>query len=143
MARGIPAEVIRHFKAIPLFSGLSQKELRAVVQLATEVDEPAGTTLIREGDQGEELFVLVSGAARVSRKGRSVGELGPGDFFGELAMLTHAPRNATIVTTSDARLFIVSSRDFRRLIEGNSRMAVAMLSAVATRLRQAERSVLS
>src|SRR2546423_15459308 len=143
MARGIPAEVIRHFKAIPLFSGLSQKELRSVVQLAAEVDEPAGTTLIREGDQGEELFVLVSGAARVSRKGRSVGELGPGDFFGELAMLTHAPRNATIVTASDARLFIVSSRDFKRLVEGNSRMAVAMLSAVATRLRNAERSVLS
>ena len=143
MARGIPADVIRHFQAIPLFAGLSQKELRAVVQLASEVDEPAGTTLIQEGDRGEELFVLASGTARVSRKGRTIGQIGTGDFFGELAMLTHAPRNATIVTTSPVRLFVVGARDFRRMVEGNSRLAVAMLSAVATRLRETERSVLS
>src|SRR2546421_9652094 len=134
MARGIPGEVIRYFRAIPLFGSLSQKELRTVVQAASEVDEPAGKVLAREGESGREMFVLVRGSARVSRGGRALRDLGPGDFFGELAVLTRGARSATVTTTSEVRLFVLGPKEFERVAGQNSKIAVGMLSAVATPL---------
>src|SRR5204863_68808 len=67
MARGIPAKVLQYFRRVPLFSDLSKRGLRRVVQAASEIDEPAGTILVREGDTGRELYVLTEGSARVSR----------------------------------------------------------------------------
>ncbi len=142
MARGIPGEVIRYFRAVPLFGALSQRELRTVVQAASEVDEPAGKVLAKEGEEGREMFVLIRGTARVSRAGRKMRDLGPGDFFGELAMLTRGTRSATVTATSDVRLFVLGPQEFERVAGENSKIAVGMLAAVATRLRDAERSAL-
>ena len=69
MARGIPAEVLEHFRGVPLFAGLSKAGLRAVVQAATEVDVAAGTTIVREGQTDRFLYVIVSGSAAVTQKG--------------------------------------------------------------------------
>lgn len=142
MARGIPAEVIRQFRSIPLFASLSRRELRVVVQAAAEIDEPAGTTLVREGDEGREMYVLVSGTARVTRGGRKIRDLGPGEFFGELAFVSRAPRTATVTTTSNARLFVLGPREFSVAVRQDPKIAVGMLTVVAERLRETERSSL-
>jgi CRP-like cAMP-binding protein len=141
MPRGIPSNVLRYFKRVPLFGDLSRQGLRRVVQAASEIDEPAGTVLVREGDLGRELFVLVSGSARVSRKGRRLAEMGPGDFFGELAFLSHAERTATVTATSDSRLLILGPRELEVLISREPRIGIKMLSVVAKRLRETESSV--
>ncbi|MFN2590755.1 MAG: cyclic nucleotide-binding domain-containing protein [Actinomycetota bacterium] len=141
MPRGIPSSVVRYFQRVPLFSDLSKRGVRRVVQAATEIDEPEGTVLVREGDLGRELYVLVSGSARVSRKGRRIAEMGPGDFFGELAFLSHAPRTATVTATSDSRLMILGPRELEVLLRAEPRIGIKMLDVVARRLREVESAV--
>jgi len=124
-----------------LFSDLSKRGLRRVVQAASEIDEPSGTVLVREGDMGRELYVLVDGSARVSRNNRRLRELGPGDFFGELAFLSHAPRTATVTATADSRLMILGPRELEVLLVQEPRIGVKMLGVVAKRLRETESSI--
>jgi CRP/FNR family cyclic AMP-dependent transcriptional regulator len=140
MPRGIPSSVIRYFERVPLFSDLSKRGLRRVVRAASEIDEPEGTVLVREGDLGREMYVLVDGYARVTRKNRKVAEMGPGDFFGELAFLSHAPRSATVTATSPVRLMILGSRELEALIHEEPQIGTKMLGTVAKRLREVESS---
>jgi CRP-like cAMP-binding protein len=112
---------IEHLAQVPLFSACSQDELRKLSRRTTDIPIAAGHTLVKEGERGLEFFVIVSGRAKVSRKGRKVGELGPGDFFGELAALDwgadyHYPRLATVVAATDLRLAKVSAATLRSLM---------------------------
>jgi CRP-like cAMP-binding protein len=141
MARGIPSNVLAYFKRIPLFSNVSKRGLRRAVQSATEIDEPEGTVLVREGDTGRELYVIVGGRAAVTRKGRKLTELGPGDFFGELAFLSHAQRTATVTATSEVRLMILGPRELEILLEHEPPIGLRMLEVVAQRLREVERAI--
>lgn len=141
MARGIPSKVLAYFKRIPLFSNVSKRGLRRAVQSATEIDEPAGTVLVREGDTGRELYVIVGGRAAVTRKGRKLTELGPGDFFGELAFLSHAQRTATVTATTEVRLMIMGPRELEILLESEPPIGLRMLEVVAQRLREVERAI--
>lgn len=124
-------ELLKH---VPLFSGCSKKELGQVARVADEIDFRAGKTLIREGTAGREFFVLVDGTAEIRRKGRKIDSAGPGDFFGEMALLSDQPRNATVVTTSPVDTLVVTARNFRSLIETNPLMALKVMRAVADRL---------
>jgi CRP-like cAMP-binding protein len=141
MARGIPSKVLAYFKRIPLFSNVSKRGLRRAVQAATEIDEPPGTVLVREGDTGRELYVIVGGRAAVTRKGRKLTELGPGDFFGELAFLSHAQRTATVTATTEVRLMIMGPRELEILLESEPPIGLRMLEVVAQRLREVERAI--
>jgi CRP/FNR family transcriptional regulator, cyclic AMP receptor protein len=143
MTRGIPADVIRHFQAIPLFSSLSKAGLRSVIQAGGEIDRPAGSTLVREGDDTHEMAVLVSGSARVTRRGRKLRDLGPGDFFGEIAFLTRAERTATVTASTDVRLIVLGARELEGVVKQEPRIAVQMLASVASRMRETERSRLA
>ena len=139
MAR-IPREVVEHFAGIPLFRDVSKKGLRAIVSAADELDVPAGRTVVREGEHGEEMYVLISGAARVSRKGRTLGTIGPGGFFGEMALLSRAPRNATVTVTEDARLMLLTPSRFHVILDNEPTIARCVMSVMADRLRESERS---
>jgi len=121
-------------KHVPLFSGCSKKELAQVARLADEIDLPAGKTLIKEGSPGREFFVLVDGTAEIQRKGKKIDSAGPGDFFGEMALLSDQPRNATVVTTSPVDALVVTARNFGALIESNPLIALKVMRAVAERL---------
>jgi len=121
-------------KHVPLFSGCSKKELAQVARLADEIDLPAGKTLIKEGSPGREFFVLVDGTAEIQRKGTKIDSAGPGDFFGEMALLSDQPRNATVVTTSPVDALVVTARNFGALIESNPLIALKVMRAVAERL---------
>jgi len=124
-------ELLKH---VPLFAGCSTKELGEVARIADEIDLRAGKTLIREGSPGREFFVLVEGTAEIKRKGRKIDSAGPGDFFGEMALLSDQPRNATVVTTSPVDALVVTARNFRTLVETNPLIALKVMRAVADRL---------
>lgn len=121
-------------KHVPLFSGCSKKELGQVARVADEIDLRAGKTLIKEGTPGREFFVLVDGTAEIRRKGKKIDSAGPGDFFGEIALLSDQPRNATVVTTSPVDALVVTARNFRMLIEDHPLIALKVMRAVADRL---------
>lgn len=139
MRRGIPSKVIAAFKRIPLFAALSKRGLRAVVQEATELDIPAGKTVVREGDTGRHLYVILEGRASVARRGRRIGELASGEFFGELALLDHRPRSATVTAVSDMRVLVLGPQKLDVLIEREPAMARRMLQEMAKRVRTDER----
>ena len=121
-------------KRVPLFSSASKQELAEIASIADEIDLPEGKVLITEGDAGREFFVLVDGTADVARGGKKVATLGPGDFFGEIALISKTPRNATITTTSPVRALVITDRAFRQLLERWPDIAVGVLTALAERL---------
>src|SRR4029077_19012069 len=102
--------------------------------VADQIDFKPGKTLIREGEPGREFFVMVDGSAQISRKGEPIDTAGPGDFFGEMALLSDQPRNATVITTSAVDALVVTARSFRTLIETNPLIALKVMRAVAERL---------
>ena len=122
-------------KGVPLFAGASKAQLAEIAGIADEVDLPAGKTLIKEGDSGREFFVLIDGTADVSQGGKQIGRMmGPGDFFGEIALISKAPRTATVTTTTGVRALVVTDRAFRQLLEHSPDIAVVVLTARAERL---------
>ena len=122
-------------KGVPLFAGASKAELAEIAAIADEVDLPAGKTLIAEGDSGREFFVLIDGTADVTQGGEQIGRImGPGDFFGEIALISKAPRTATIVTASPVRALVITDRAFRHLLDHAPSIQIAVLTALAERL---------
>jgi CRP/FNR family cyclic AMP-dependent transcriptional regulator len=125
---------IELLKRVPLFAGCSKKELAHIAMVADEIDFRSGKRLIREGELGREFFILVDGTAEISRKGKPIDTAGPGDFFGEMALLADQPRNATVTTTSAVDALVVTARSFRDLIGDNPLIALKVMRAVAERL---------
>ena len=121
-------------KGVPLFSAASKQELAEIASIADEIDLPEGKVLIREGDSGREFFVLIEGAADVERGGKKVASIGPGDFFGEISLISKTPRNATITTTSPVRALVITDRAFRQLLDHSPAIAVGVLTALAERV---------
>ena len=121
-------------RAVPLFADLSKRELESVAALADELDLPAGRELTKEGTRGGEFIVIVEGAADVRRRGRQVNTLSSGDFLGEIALVTGAPRTATVKTTAPSRLLVLTSAQFRRLLRDTPSLQLKVLDAIARRL---------
>ena len=121
-------------KRVPLFSSASKHELEEIASTADEIDLPEGKTLIKEGDTGREFFVLIDGNAEVERGGKKVASIGPGDFFGEISLISKTPRNATITTTSPVRALVITDRAFRTLLDHAPQIQIAVLTALAERL---------
>src|SRR5947209_6092580 len=140
MPRGIPSSVIDHFRAIPLFSSASKKGIRALIQASSEVDVRAGRLLVREGGFDRDLFVITRGEAGVTRGGRRIATLGPGDFFGEMALLARGPRMATVTAATDMRVVVLGPRQMEEVIQREPSLAKPMLEAMARRIRRNERT---
>jgi CRP-like cAMP-binding protein len=121
---------------VPFFSAMSKKELAAVAQQTDEIEVPAGKVLAREGDFGDEFFVIDDGTAEVTRGGERIAELGPGDFFGELALLDAERRNATVTATSPMRLIVMTRPSFRALDRSSPKIHETVASAIAERRAQ-------
>ena len=121
-------------KGVPLFASASKQELAEIASIADEIDLPEGKVLIKEGDTGREFFVLVDGTAEIARGGKKVAAIGPGDFFGEIALIAKTPRNATITTTSPVRALVITDRAFRQLLDHAPQIQIGVLTALAERL---------
>jgi CRP-like cAMP-binding protein len=126
---------IEFLKDVPLFSHCSKKQLASIASIADLSDFPAGTLLIREGESGHDFMVIVEGAVDVRRKGRKINELGPGDFIGEMALIAAAPRNATVTTTQDSWLLVVTERQFWELLEQSPQLKTSVIKAMGERLQ--------
>ena len=129
---------IELLKNVPLFSSCSRAELRALALVADELDLRDGRVLVREDRPGREFFVLVDGTVRVTRKGRKLNQLGPGSWFGEIALITNAPRTATVTATSPIRVLVITDRAFRQVVEEIPGIAIKVLGCVGERLARDE-----
>ena len=119
-----------------LFSGLSKKERKAVARLLTPVNVVQGTVFAREGDVGREAILIASGTASVERDGNKVATLGPGEFFGELALLTGAPRVAMVTAETDMVVAALSRQEFASLLDASPDVAQKILVDALRRLQQ-------
>jgi CRP-like cAMP-binding protein len=118
---------------VPLFSECSNAELSRIASVADEVSFRPDRTLITEGARGREFIVVLDGTVEVRRKGRKI-PLKGGDFFGEMALLTDKPRNATVTTTSDVRALVITDRAFQSLLRDNPQIQRKVLAALAARI---------
>lgn len=130
-------EAVELLSNVPLFSELSKKELQSFASAAKEVRHRPGAVLAREGDSGLGFFLIVEGTAAVSIGGKPRGKMGPGDFFGEIALLEGGPRTATVTAETPIRVIGLTQWVFRRIVEQNPSVAMKMLKVMASRLRTA------
>jgi CRP/FNR family cyclic AMP-dependent transcriptional regulator len=120
--------------SVPLFQHCSKHDLQQIASAADEIDLPAGKLLTREGDRGREFFVLVDGTAEVRKDGELIRTLGPGDFLGEIALISREPRTATVTTTSDVQALVITDQAFASLLDHMPSVEKAVLEALADRL---------
>ncbi len=119
---------------VPLFQGLSKKHLRALARVTEDVAVEAGTILCREGRLGREFFVIVDGMAEVTKGGERLAMRGPGEFFGEIALVTTTTRTATVTAKTPLRCFILMRGDFRIVLDENPTVERKVMQALAERL---------
>jgi len=124
---------------VPLFADLPKKHLRRLAREADELTFAPGDQIVREGSLGETLFVVMEGRAKVTRNGRRVGEVLPGDFFGELSTIDGGPRTASITTVTPVRVVRLFRRTLRKLLEDEPQLTIKILDGIVRRIRQVER----
>ncbi len=112
--------------------------LRPSYRHPAEIPAPEGHDLVREGAPGLEFYLVVDGHAKVTRRGRKVGELGPGSFFGELAVLVDRPRNATVTALGPMEVIVLTRREFTAALEEAPRLSRKIMTGMAARLADAD-----
>jgi CRP-like cAMP-binding protein len=134
------ASLADELKRVPLFSGLSQRQLKGLARGFREREVKSGTAVMREGEKGGiSFFVIADGTATVSVDGNQVGQLGPGDYFGELALISEEVRTATVTADGPMRCLVMGFWDFRRFAKQNPDVTWKLLQHVVE-LLSAERS---
>jgi CRP/FNR family transcriptional regulator, cyclic AMP receptor protein len=123
---------------VRLFSTCNKRELARIASLVDEVEAPKGKVLVRQGDTGQECFVIAEGKAKATMRGKGTAVLGPGSFFGEMSLLDQGPRSATVTAETDMRLLVLGSREFSALVNEVPVVAVRIMRGLAERLRAAE-----
>ena len=126
--------------SIPLFDRFDRKHLERLGMLTEEVDVPAGKVLIRQGELGDDLMVIVTGTVDVERDSVKVNRLGAGDFFGEIALIDRGPRTATVTAETACRVLVINHRDFHALMDEFPEVAAQVLVTLAHRLRSLDPS---
>src|SRR3954451_4483312 len=133
------ADVAKTLGDVPLFQGVKPKDLKKLAARMQERSFGEGDTITAEGKSGVGFFVIEHGNATVSIDGDIVRTLGPGEFFGEIALIDSGPRSATVVATTDLRCQGITAWEFRPFIEEHPEVAWPLLETLASRLRDAER----
>ncbi|HZQ65290.1 MAG TPA: Crp/Fnr family transcriptional regulator [Gaiellaceae bacterium] len=130
-----PTELLR---SVPLFNGLSNRDLGRLAQSFKERTFPAGETIATEGTGGVGFFVIGEGEVSYVVNGEEVGRGGPGEYFGEIALIDDGPRSATVTAASDVTAYGLTSWEFKPLVEENAAIAWELLQVLAKRLRAAQ-----
>lgn len=119
---------------VPLFEGLSKKELTELARVTDELTLDTGTVLCKEGSLGHEFFVIVDGTVDVTKEGEQIATRGAGDFIGEIALVTTSRRTATVTATAPVRCFVLTDRAFRRVLDENRSVERKVMQVLAERL---------
>jgi CRP/FNR family cyclic AMP-dependent transcriptional regulator len=127
---------VQALKGAPLFEGLSRKELAQLARVSEDLEVEPGTVLCKEGDIGHEFFVIIDGKVKITRKGRRVSVRGGGDFVGEIALIEDVPRTATVTAETPVRLFVLTRKDFRHLLDEQPNVERKVMRALARRLAE-------
>ena len=133
-----PDEKLDMLREVTLFSAFGDRELEAVARHVDRASRPAGDVLIRQGDRGEEMVLLLSGAASVERDGKVLATLGPNDVVGEMALIDRKPRTATVTVTEDCDVLVMHRQDFVALMDEVPGFTQQVLQSMAQRLRAAD-----
>ena len=134
-------QLVTFVKAVPIFSSCTPKELKGVATSGKEVSFETGRVICKEGETGVGLHIILEGEVKVVVGGRTRRRLGPGAFFGEIALLDGGPRTASVVAETPVRTFAITSWNFRSVLKEHPSMPVKMLEEVCKRLRENERSL--
>ena len=126
--------------AVPIFEALSRRQLKKVASVAEVVNYMGGHSIVKEGDEGESIFIVLAGQAKVTVKGRTVGRTLPGDHFGEISLLDGGPRTATVMAKTDVNLLGLTEWVFRGLMSEHPTIALKTLQQMAGRLRVATKA---
>lgn len=121
---------------VPLFSDLSRKDLERVMTTSKEAVHGQGESVVTEGRGGVGFHLIIDGKAKVIRGGRTVATLGPGEFFGEMALVDDAPRSASVVADTDLVTLVISKWEFRPLIRSNPELAWKLIEHLVARVRE-------
>lgn len=121
--------------SVPLFAGCGRAELEKIAQLVDEVDVPAGQVLMRQGDPGREMFVIVSGKVAIERDGRVIDERGPGAAIGEMSLLSEGSRTATVRVLEPSRVLVAAHREFHALMDDHPTIRLRVLEGLANKIR--------
>lgn len=132
---------LEHLRTVALFSSCSLKELEKIAKAADEITVGEGHLLCDQGSTGREVFVLLSGSAEVSRNGQKVTVVGPGTMIGELSLLDHGPRTASVTTNSACTLLVIDQRSFAGVLADVPTLSRKLLSTLATRIRDLDRTI--
>ncbi len=123
----------------PLFEGLAKTHLRKIARVSAARSCRAGEQLVKEDAAGSVFYVVLNGDAKVTRRGKTIKRLGPGDFFGEMSILTKAPRSASVVAETPMECLTLSGADLRAVLIDEPAIAVRMLTTLADRLSDLDR----
>ena len=122
--------------SVPLFERCSKRDLAKIGSIAQEVEYPDGTMVVREGDPGSELFIIVHGEVDVRSGARKLATLRAGTYFGEIALITGSPRTATVTTGTPVRALVITGRAFRKLLKDSPEIQFKVLQEVGERLEE-------
>jgi CRP/FNR family transcriptional regulator, cyclic AMP receptor protein len=131
-------DVLAYLTKVPLFSAVSKKDLATVAKHSEHLTIRAGTEMTTEGRVGYEFYVIIDGKASVTRAGKEIAVLGPGDSFGELSLLDRAPRNATVTAVTDIDALILGQREFSALLDIIPTLAHKLLIGLARRIHDVD-----
>jgi CRP/FNR family cyclic AMP-dependent transcriptional regulator len=140
VARSSKDQRIERLSSVSLFRALSRKELETLARAADAVEVAAGTTLVEEGAAGREFFIVMSGEVSVTAGGKEVAVLAEGEWFGELAIIDPAPRDASVSALSPCELLVIDARRFGPLLEEVPVLARKIMVGLARRLREADQA---
>jgi hypothetical protein len=131
-----PTEIALQLKGLPMFDGLTTRQLMDLAQVVSEVSHPSGVTVVAEGGLNESMFLIVEGQVEVRKQNRRVADLGPNDFFGEMSVLERARPSADVVTTERTRLLCLQRADLFRLMEEFPTIPIIMCQTLSRRMRE-------
>jgi CRP-like cAMP-binding protein len=131
-------EKLEHLRRIPLFSRMGRRELERLSQLTDEIEVGLDQHLTKQGETGHEFFIVLDGRLMVLDGHTPIATLGPGDFFGEVALVESVPRTATVRAEGIARLLVIGHREFHALMDEFPAVRAAVLDALAERVRHSE-----
>jgi CRP/FNR family cyclic AMP-dependent transcriptional regulator len=135
------AKLVGLLKQAPLFSRLSDRGLKAILKTATEKAFNEGTKIVTEGSSGVGFYLILEGSAEVSRSGEKLAKLGSGAFFGEMSLLDDAPRSADVIALEATSCLVLSPWAMKSIVSANPDVAMGMLTELARRLRETDRSL--